>query len=181
MSVGIAGLNCDIGLKVYSSYSTPGCIANRVKEVCIMTISRRIPPMVAQTKLETCWAAALESWSLVDPLIPHRKQADLVRIWGEGAAGGITPQTKIPIIAAAMGLGWGGFQAVDLVPYIQKHLPDSHIFCAYTRGHFTHAVLIYRISDHGNISFMDPDGGRDRWHPVTWFTNHGPYALMRKR
>ena len=145
-----------------------------------MTISRRIPPLVAQTLIDSCWAAALESWSRVDPRIPDRRQEDLIQLWGEGPTGRITPATKIPVIAAAMGLAWGGFRAEDLVSYLQQHLRSSHVFCAYTRGDYTHAVVIYRISDRGNISYMDPDGGRDRWHPVSWFTEHGPYALMRK-
>jgi hypothetical protein len=50
----------------------------------------------------------------------------------------------------------------------------------YTIGDYTHAVIIYRLSDRGNISYMDPNGGYDRWQPVTWFQAHGPYVLMRR-
>lgn len=146
-----------------------------------MTITRRFPPIVAQTLTDSCWAAALESWTRVDPRMADRRQAALIQQWGEGPTGGITPAAKIPVIAGAMGLAWGGFDANGLVPYITQHLPNSHIFCAYTRGGFTHAVMIYRLSDRGNISYMDPDGGHDRWKPITWFQARGPYVLIRKR
>ncbi len=144
------------------------------------TITRRLPPMVAQTLVDSCWAAALESWSRVDPRIPNRTQASLITTWGEGATGGITPAIKIPTISATMGLTWGGFAPSGLVPFLTTHLQNSHVFCAYTRGRFTHAVVIYRISERGNISFMDPDGGHDRSHSISWFLAHGPYVLMRK-
>lgn len=90
-----------------------------------MTISRILPPLVAQTLDDSCWAAVLASWSRVDPRIPALHQADLVRRWGEGATGGITPAAK--------------------------------------------------------ISYMDPDGGHDRWKAIAWFLARGPYEVMRKR
>lgn len=145
-----------------------------------MSITRRVPPIVAQTLVDSCWAAALESWSRVDPRIPDRQQAQLIQQWGEGPTGGITPASKIPPIAAAMGLRYGAFTAADLVPYLSEHLPHSHIFCAYTRGSYTHAVIIYRMSDRRNISYMDPDGGHDRWQSISWFNKHGPFVLMRR-
>jgi hypothetical protein len=67
------------------------------------------------------------------------------------------------------------------VGYLEDHLPQSHIFCAYTRGAYTHAILIYRFSDRNNLSYMDPDGGNDRWKLIDWFLDRGPYVLMRRR
>ena len=145
-----------------------------------MSISRHRPPIVRQTHVDSCWAAVLECWSLVDGRIPRQQQQPLIHHWGEGDTGGITPATKIPIIAAALGLAWGGFPADSLVGYLEDHLPESHIFCAYTRGAFTHAILIYRFSDRNNISYMDPDGGHDRWKEIDWFLDRGPYVLMRR-
>lgn len=69
---------------------------------------------------------------------------------------------------------------MELVSYVERHLPDSYVFCAYTRGSFTHAVLIHRFSDNGDISCMDPDGGHQRTHRSDWFMHRGPYVLMRK-
>jgi hypothetical protein len=147
-----------------------------------MSVTRRVPPIVAQTLEDSCWAAALESWSRVDPRMPDRYQAALIDMWGEGDTGGITPVIKIPIISSALGLTYGGsaYAPSALVPYLTEHLPTSHVFCAYTIGDYTHAVIIYRLSDRGNISYMDPNGGYDRWQPVTWFQAHGPYVLMRR-
>jgi hypothetical protein len=88
---------------------------------------------------------------------------------------------KIPLIAAAYGLAWGGFAPAALEGYLQKRLPGSHVFCADTRGRFTHAILIYRLSSRGNVSYMDPDGGHDRWQSLDGFRQRGPYVLMRKQ
>ncbi|MGE5715384.1 MAG: hypothetical protein ACM369_01945 [Acidobacteriota bacterium] len=145
-----------------------------------MSISRRRPPIVRQTHADSCWAAVLESWSIVDGHIPRQHQQALINQWGEGGTGGITPLTKIPVIASALGLQWGGFPPESLVTYLEGHLPRSHVFCAYTRGAFTHAILIYRFSDRNNISYMDPDGGHDRWKDIDWFLARGPYVLMRR-
>lgn len=146
-----------------------------------MSFSRRRPPLVRQTHADSCWAAVLESWSRVSGRFPDQRQSALIARWGEGPTAGITPLNKIPQIAAAFGLGWGGYPGTDLVGYLEQHLPDSHVFCAYSRGSYTHAVLVYRFSDAGNVSYMDPDGGRDRWRPSDWFMQRGPYVLMYKR
>jgi len=148
-----------------------------------MTITRQVPPIVAQTLDDSCWAAALESWSRVDAGIADRRQADLIRMWGEGPTGGITPRTKIPVIARAMGLEFGGFEGPLLEEILQDFLPKGHLFCAYQREEdYMHAVIIYRYSDRGNVSYMDPDnGGSDRWQPLSWFEARGPYILLRKR
>lgn len=145
-----------------------------------MNITRHLPAIVAQTQLDSCWAAVLESWSRTDSRVGHQRQADLVRRWGEGPTGGITPATKIPMISNVLGLAWGGFAGPTLGRYLTDHLPRSHVFCAYTRGAYTHAVLIYRLSERGNVSYMDPDGGHDRWHPLSWFAGRGPFVLLRK-
>ena len=145
-----------------------------------MTITRRLPPMVAQTHADSCWAAVLESWSRVDPGMQPTRQAMLVRLLGEGPDGGITPSTKVPVIADTLGLAWGGFGAAGMERHVRRHLPDGHLFCAYSRGRLLHAVLIYRLSDRGNLSFMDPDGGEARWRPLDWFRLRGPYVLMRR-
>src|SRR5205823_2639440 len=102
--------------------------------------------LVAESLEDSCWAAVLESWSRADPRIPRSRQGALVARWGEGSAGGITPRTKIPVIAETLGLAWGGFPPDDLVGYVRDHLQHSHLFCAYTRGRFTHAILIYQLS-----------------------------------
>ena len=146
-----------------------------------MNITRRLPPMVAQTLEDSCWAAALESWSRVDPKIRDVRQQDLIDQYGETDNGGITPVTQIPLIAQDLDLMYGGFEADSLEGYVRQHLPSGHLFCAYTRGTFTHAVVIYRLSDRRNVSYMDPDGGHDRWKPLDWFLDRGPYVLMRRR
>ena len=69
-----------------------------------------------------------------------------------------------------------------VVQKIQEHLPHSHVFCAYKRDSFAHAVLIYRLSgpSQNHVSYMDPDGGYHRWHTTDWFAANGPMVVMRK-
>ncbi|MEO5628522.1 MAG: hypothetical protein ABIQ62_01990 [Thermomonas sp.] len=145
-----------------------------------MTITRAMPPIIRQSRIDTCWAAILESWSRIDGRLPHLRQEALIDQWGEGSTGGITPRIKIPAISREYGLQFGGFAGGELVARLEQFLSQSHMFCAYTRGSYTHAVLIYRMSDRGNISYIDPDGGHDRWQTVDWFNHRGPYILMRK-
>lgn len=99
-----------------------------------MTITGVFPPIVAQTLTDSCWAAALESWTRVDPQMPDRRQAALIQQWGEGPTGGITPAAKIPVIASAIGLAWGGFDANGLVPYITAPSAQSHLLRVHARG-----------------------------------------------
>lgn len=144
-----------------------------------MSIDRAAPPRVAQTLSDSCWAAVLESWSRVDPRItPQQSQTNLIATYGEGSTGGITPATKVPVIAQALNLRWGGFAGADLGGYINNHLAQSHLFCAYTVGQYTHSVLLYRLNN-GTVSFMDPDGGRWRRRAVSWLAARGPLVLMR--
>lgn len=145
-------------------------------------ILRQPPPRVRQTLVDSCWGAVLQSWSGIDSRFPALQEGALVTAYGEGPTGGITPSTKIPLIAEKYGLRYGGFNGQDLRNYLLSHLPHSHIFCAYTRGAYAHAVLIYRLSGQAltHVSYMDPDGGYHRWHTTEWFAAHGPMVLMRK-
>lgn len=142
-------------------------------------INRLQPPRIRQALTDSCWAAVIESWSKMASAIPSQQESRLVSRWGEGATGGITPSTKVPQIANALGLAWGGFPGPALGGYLARELGSSHIFCAYPNGIFAHAVLIYRLSDRGNVSFMDPATGQYRWRPLSWFAGKHTLALMR--
>lgn len=145
-------------------------------------INRQPPARVRQTLIDSCWAATLESWSRVDSRISDVTEAEMIAAYGEGETGGITPVTKIPLIAARFGLRYGGFTGPQLRQYLLDHLPHSHVFCAYKRGTYSHSVLIYRLSGQHltHVSHMDPDGGYHRWNTLDWFAARGPMALMRK-
>ena len=151
-----------------------------VISVRTMNLTRHRPPIVAQTHVDSCWAAVLESWSIVDGRIPRQHQQPLIHRWGEGGTGGITPLTKVPVISASLGLSWGGSDSDGLVTYLESHLPESHVFCAYRRGAFCHAILIYRFSDRNNIP---PHGSRRRPRPLERHAvvpSRRPYTLMRR-
>jgi hypothetical protein len=146
-----------------------------------MAIDRLVPPHVAQTLEDSCWAAVLESWSRVDLCLVRQEQSALIARWGEGPTGGITPARKIPLIAHALGLQWGAFRSGrEVSSYLQRHLPDSHIFFAYTVSRqFTHSVLIYRLEG-DDLWVMDPDRGRHRRRSLSWLGTRDPFVLLRR-
>jgi len=145
-------------------------------------IARAVPFPIEQTLADSCWAAVLECWSLVDPRFDRLRQAELIRQWGEGETGGITPELKIPVMSGVYRLIGVGFNAGELGSYIRRHLARSHIFVAYTRGQFMHSVLVYRMGEGASdVSFMDPDGGQYRTRPMRWLDNRGPFVVMRRR
>lgn len=147
-----------------------------------MINNRQTPPVVRQSRVDSCWAAVLESWSRLEPRFPNQTEAALIERWGEGPTGGITPVTKIPAIAQAFHLTavQRPVDAMELVPYIERHLPNSHLFCAYSVGTMMHAVLIYQFNDAGDISYMDPRRGSLCRQRSDWFMSRGPYVLMRR-
>jgi len=88
-------------------------------------ISRTCPGWVRQTLENSCWAAVLESWSRADPRMMRLRQQSLIATWGEGPTGGITPVTKIPQIAAAYNLQWGGFRSGNSPASSQTTWPQA--------------------------------------------------------
>ncbi|SRR6478672_3843692 len=150
--------------------------------------NRKPPPRVRQSEQDSCWAATLESWSRVDSRITAVTEAQMIREYGEGPTGAITPTTKIPVLAKQFGLKANAYNGEDLEDYLEEHLKFSHIFCAYKRdtetAKFHHAVLIYRLSGQRerkiHVSYMDPDGGFHRSRTLDWFAVNGPLVVMRK-
>jgi hypothetical protein len=148
-------------------------------------IFRLFPVLVTQTLQDSCWAAVLESWPRVDSRFNHHlSQAVLIRAYGEGDTGGITPASKIPMIAASLNLNWTTCGGSGLVDYLRQHLAASYIFCGYSVRQFIHSVLIYYYDEEPSgpiVQFMDSDGGRLVRRPVDWVESHAPLVLMRKR
>ncbi len=149
--------------------------------VAILSIMRALPPSVAQTRRDSCWAAVLESWTRVAKHLPPRGQAELIARWGEGQTGGITPWIKIPLIAADLGLQHGGIAPRDALQYIHRHIGGSYIFCAHAAGAFSHAQLIYGYDDEAKqVQIMDPAGGRYLVRDFAWFEQQ-PAGLVMMR
>ena len=88
---------------------------------------------------------SLDTMNNAQPNTKPQAQATLIQTYGEGPSGGITPTTKIPALCRAFGLEYRVFVGQELQHYLQEHLPHSHVFCAYKRESFAHAVLIYRL------------------------------------
>ncbi|MGL4461922.1 MAG: hypothetical protein ACRDD1_20905 [Planctomycetia bacterium] len=146
------------------------------------SLVRPVPKAYQQQADCSCWATVLQSWSQVEPRFQMcLDEGALSTQYGEGVDRGITPETKIPLIANRFNLGWGGFRGSDLKDYLEKHLGNSHIFCSYvSMVGYQHAVLIYKYSG-GKVSYMDPDGAQLRRKSLSWIENRGPLVLMRRK
>ena len=141
--------------------------------------TRRQPPRVGQALANSCWAAVLESWSGIDSRIPRQQEQALITRFGEGPTGGITPGTKIPMIAATLHLQWGGFAGASLSDYLLERLQSSHVFCAYREGRFMLSVLVYKF-DESRVTFMDPRTASLGSCALNWITLRDPLVLMRR-
>lgn len=131
-------------------------------------VARPVPPIVGQSLSDSCWAACLTSWSRTSPAtFATQNQAALIRHWGEGATGGITPAEKIPLIAEDLGLRQQVVPTAFLLDTgLAQLLPQSPVMVAQRRGRFCHAMLAYDRDDAGRILVMDPNGG-GRLRPYT--------------
>lgn len=145
----------------------------------MVRLYRQRPPRIRQSLQDSCWAAVIESWSTVTPRISRQQESALIGRYGEGPTGGITPAQKIPALARALQLQWGGFEGPALDGYLRAHLGRSHVFCAHRAGRFQHAVLIYGY-DGNNVHFMDPRNGTYETQGRQWLQQRGPFAMMRR-
>lgn len=148
----------------------------------VLAVTRPSPPRVAQRLSDSCWAASLESWSRAEGSFPNQSQNPLIRRFGEGPTGGITPWAKIPLFAQVFQLHWAGVESRNAVTYLTQNLSRSYVFCAYSVGTFTHSILIHRLDlEAGNVRVMDPDGGHYVVRTTRWFeTMRGGFIMMRR-
>ena len=108
-------------------------------------------------------------------------QQELITRWGEDPTGGITPATKIPVIAAALGLQTPQAHFRYVTPFLESTLRRSHVFCAYfdSQSGFMHTVLVYRV-ENGRITAMDPNVGPVRSWTIAAFEAYGSYNVLFK-
>lgn len=145
-------------------------------------MSQNVPPLVRQTRQDSCWAAVLESWSRADRRMPQGlQQQQLIDQWGEGPTGGINPEVKIPRIAAAYGLQVPRESFRFVLSYLERHLDSSYVFCASSvpGSIYMHSVLVYGIRG-SNILTMDPDRGRLHPWNIGEFENLGAHVVMHR-
>lgn len=145
--------------------------------------TRNRPHMVRQTHTDSCWAAVLESWSRSDSRVGGgalRQQA-LIDRWGEGPTGGITPASKIPLIASAYQLQMPTARFRYVTAFLERTLATSYVFCVYFDGQsgFMHTVLVYSV-ENGNVTAMDPNRGPARTWTGSDFEAYGSYNVLFK-
>lgn len=136
---------------------------------------RRLPPLVAQTMSDSCWAASLESWTRVMSGRAPQRQQDLIDAYANADNGGLDPTTGIPPLADDIGLSYEVVVGSDVTDeYLADKLRSSgHLILVYnTGGGFSHAVVVYGVGRPSggalNASVMNPEhGGRYLNVPLT--------------
>lgn len=150
-----------------------------------MAYYRLRPPKNQQDSIWTCWAAAIDSFSRVTPVVPSLKEKDLVASFGSPPYGALTPskfsalQTKLAIWDVRCDL-IHPHDFTDTV--VEERLRESHIVLLRSLGSsdLWHAWVIYGIDNW--LIYMDVEDGE--YHKALWFTvssAKGYYLLWRPK
>lgn len=125
-----------------------------------MAFYRARPPLNRQNLTDSCWAAALDSFSRTTAGVPTMREPDLVTSFGTGTTGGLNGANLQRLTTH---LGRHGV-TVDLIhtlslPYdIEDRLRLSHVVLARQVGATAwHAWLVYGIDNW--VSYMEPRTG----------------------
>lgn len=148
-----------------------------------MSYYRMRPPRNRQNLDNSCWAAAIASFSRVTAGVPVQRERELIDRFGVGSTGGLngTQLGALRLYLALFGVRID-LEAMLVMPYgVEDKLHDSHVVLArQLSGSAWHAWLVYGIDN--SVLYMDPrDGG---YHAMNWsggsFSSSRGYYLFWK-
>jgi len=125
---------------------------------------RMRPPIRFQGSQNTCWAAALSSWSMVTKGVKKFKTKEDAIAYFKNIPGALSAQDSLTIpvggnaLKQQLGLQSQLLKGPDLtVAKIGPMLKQSHLLVFFKNQAMgmSHAVVVYGI-DHNNICYMDP-------------------------
>jgi len=140
------------------------------------------PPLNRQNYGNSCWAAAIDSFSRANSFIPTLRESDLAQRWGEpaiqyglsfNALNGLMSSTLSPHGCQKV------FKQILLLPYdIEDKLRQSHVVLIWqvTMSEW-HAGLVYGI-DNRTISYMETRTGQLRVVAWNYFLNPTGYHMI---
>lgn len=149
-----------------------------------MSFYRARPPLNRQNLTDSCWAAALDSFSRITPGVPTLRERDLITSYGVGTTGGLNGANLTRLKTE---LETRHHMKVDLIgtlsmPYdIEDRLKKSHVIIARQIGPTAwHAWLAYGIDNW--VMYMEPRTGS--YEKMNWtaggFASVGGYYLFWK-
>lgn len=148
-----------------------------------MAFYRARPPANRQNLADSCWAAALDSFSRINSSVPTLRERDLIRDYGTGATGGLN-SAGLERLRTALTPHGILIKLMDrlVMPYdIEDRLRQSHLILArHLGGAAWHAWLVYGIDTW--IMYMEPrDGGYHtrQWSMPGFSSARGYYIFWR--
>lgn len=144
---------------------------------------RAKPPLNRQNHPNSCWAAAIDSFSRINTGIPTYRERDLYETYGDSANGyGLNAaglnQVRARMATHGCRLDLTGFISL---PYdVEDKLRQSHVVIMWCVGGSNwHANLVYGI-DNATISAMETRDGSYQTRPwAHYMSAQGQYFLWR--
>lgn len=149
-----------------------------------MSFHRMRPPLNRQDRADSCWAAALDSFSRVTHGMTRLHERDLIARYGTGTTGGLNA-ANLERLRAELAQQNVRIALITnpSMPYdIEDRLRLSHVVCAGQQNTTQwHAWLIYGI-DSTFVMYMEPRNGtygRVNWASSGFVSNGGYYMFWR--
>lgn len=130
-------------------------------------VYQKLPPIVRQSLPDSCWAAALESWLVVNPDHGNGTQEELIKAYSTRSDGGIE-ESDFDEARALYGIDEEKKESsrVNASFLANKLRSFGHVLTIYrASGTFWHTHLVYGVGyPNGGtdplISLMDPGSGK---------------------
>jgi hypothetical protein len=140
---------------------------------------RARPPLNRQNHSNSCWAAAIDSFSRINSSIPTMRESDLAPRWGDAAnAYGLTlPKLRSMVATDLAPHGCRLEETPSLsLPYdIEDKRATSHVVFIWAVGGTNwHAGVVYGIDD-STMSYMETRTGEYRSRAWSFFANPTGY------
>jgi hypothetical protein len=144
---------------------------------------RAKPPLNRQNHPNSCWAAAIDSFSRINSRIPTYRESDLYDEYGDAANGYGLNGANLTRLETEMARHGCRLDLVGTVclPYdVEDKLVKSHVVIMWCVGGTDwHANLVYGI-DNSSISAMETRDGTYRSRPWSHYMSaRGQYFLWR--
>jgi hypothetical protein len=144
---------------------------------------RAKPPLNRQNHPNSCWAAAIDSFSRINSHIPTYRERDLYTTYGDSARGYGLDATGLSRVKTEMARHGCRLDLIGYLslPYdIEDRLKKSHVVVMWNVGGSDwHANLVYGI-DNSTVSAMETRDGTYRTRSWSHYTSaQGQYLLWR--
>lgn len=143
---------------------------------------RAKPPLNKQNYNNSCWAAAIDSFSRVNSHVPTLREKTLAHRWGDPANGYAVDGPRLGVMFDAELKPHGCSLVVEPIltlPYdIEDKVIQSHVVIVWQVSRTKwHAGLIYGI-DNSTVSYMETNTGKNTTVRWSSFFNPTGYVMI---